>query len=449
MTGVRSGSLRRRLAAVVAGAVALAVVLVAALTWLVVSDQLRGSLDTALDREAIRVQRLLVSDPEWTGGQGSTCRYVIEPACVRRVDRMSAAADGPLRTSAQVLAVIDGTSPRERYTSEGVRVLVLPVGDGGAVMVGLPTRQTDTALERTALALAVTGSAGVLLAAAFGAAAATAALRPVRRLDDAVRRVRAEADPHAPLDLGPDSARNDELGRLSRSFTAMLAELAIAQDAQRDFVADASHELRTPLTTLRTNIQLLTGANILDDATQATLRTALVEELDAMALTIDDLVELARGDRARPPALTAVEVVGAARAAATAAQRRWPSPVTVETAVEGVQALVPDGRLTRLLDVVLDNAGKYGAGRPVRIKVDLDDARRVVINVVDQGVGIPRAERERVFERFRRGAASRGTPGSGLGLAIAAQIVADSGGRITAEDSPGGGTTIRIVLPVA
>lgn len=448
MTRRRSGSLRRRVAAVVAAAVALAVILVSALTWFVVSTQLDSSLNTALDREATRVQRLIAADPGWTNENGSTCRFVIEPACVRRVDAATEPGDGPLRVSREALAVIEGSSPRERYTAEGVRVLVLPTGAGEAVLVGLPTRQTDTALQRTALALAVASATGILLAAALGALAATAGLRPVRRLDDAVRRVRATADPHAPIDLG-DTGRDDELGRLTRSFSAMLGELAAAQDTQRDFVADASHELRTPLTTLRTNVQLLTGDRPLSDQTRAALQAALLEELDAMTLTVDDLAELARGDRAPRAVLAATDVIDAAREAVAAAGRRWPSAVTLETEAEGVLALVPEGRLGRLLDVVLDNAGKYGAGHPVVLQVDRDGDRQVIIRVVDHGVGIPPAERERVFERFHRGTASRGTPGSGLGLAIAAQIVADAGGHITAEDSPGGGTTIRISLAAA
>jgi two-component system sensor histidine kinase MprB len=110
---------------------------------------------------------------------------------------------------------------------------------------------------------------------------------------------------------------------------------------------------------------------------------------------------------------------------------------------------VPPGRLGRLLDVVLDNAVKYGAGGAVEVRVVSGTPGDVVVTVSDRGVGIPADERERVFDRFHRARSARGLPGSGLGLAIAAQVVARAGGTISAEARAdgGAGTTIRLVLP--
>jgi two-component system, OmpR family, sensor histidine kinase MprB len=440
----RTGSLRRRLAAVVAGAVAVVVVLVAVLTWFVVASQLHSALDTSLDREATRVQRLIQANADWTGEGSGGCAYAVEPACVRRIDTSEpvGAGSGPLTVTEQAHAVATRESARARYTADGVRVAVVPTRTGEAVMVGVPTRQTETALTRTAIALAVAGAIGIVLAAALGYVVATVGLRPVRALDTAVRRVRDTADPHERVDVH----RNDELGRLAGAFDEMLAELAAASDAQRDFVADASHELRTPLTTLRTNLQLLADDRPLDEATRAALRAAVTEEITAMQATIDDLAELARGDRPGADTLTTVNLVSVVRSSAATAARRWGVSFRVQFPSSDVPVRVADGRLPRLLDVVLDNAGKYGAGEPVDIEVL--DGRPVLLSIRDRGIGIPPEDRAHVFDRFHRAASARGLPGSGLGLAIAGQIVAASGGTITAAArGDGPGTEIVITLP--
>lgn len=449
----RRGSLRRRVAVLVAGSVAVAVVLVAVLTWLVVSSQVRASLDTALDREATRVQRLVRVDADWTGEGSEQCRYAAEPACVRLVETADevGSGTGPLQTTEAALAVARGDQLRARWTAGPVRVVAVPTRPGEAALVGVPTRQADLALARTAVALTATGGVGVVLAGLLGWAAATVGLRPVRRLDEAVRRVRDSADPHDHVDLASTSP-DDELGRLAVAVDSMLVELAAADDAQRAFVADASHELRTPLTTLRTNVQLLTADRPLRPGTRAALGAALGEEVAAMTRTVDDLVELAGDDRPRTAELVVEDVVAAARAAVAATSRRAPG-VEVRTDLPGapVGVRVPAGRLGRLLDVVLDNAVKYGAGGAVEVRVvsGTPGDGVVVVTVTDHGVGIPADERERVFDRFHRAPAARGLPGSGLGLAIAAQVVARAGGTITAEARAdgGAGTTIRLVLP--
>lgn len=442
--GGTAGSLRRRLAAVIATVVAGTVVLIAVLTGLVVTVQLETALDTSLSREATRVQRLVQTGSDYIG-DGGDCRYVVEPACARPVTAADAVGSG---SGALVLTsdghdVATGLTPNARYTVDGVRVAVVPTRPGGAVMVGIPTRQTDVAISRTWIALGIAGAIGIALAAVAGYVVATVGLRPVSRLDRAVRRVRDTADPHARVGI----RRNDELGRLAEAFDEMLAELAAASDAQRDFAADASHELRTPLTTLRTNLQLLAGDRPLDDATRDALRAGVTQELAAMQATIDDLAELARGDRS-PVHLVATPLAATARTAGANTERRWGSLITTDVPDE-LLVLVPRGRLPRLFDVLLDNAGKYGAGRPVAVHAS-PDGDDIVVTITDQGIGIPAVDRTRVFERFHRAATVRGVPGSGLGLAIAAQIVGIAGGSIRADTGPDGvGTTITVTLPAA
>jgi two-component system sensor histidine kinase MprB len=493
----RRGSLGTRLTLVIAATVAAVVLLVATGTFVVVAVQLGRDQDVALLREATRVQRSLqdgASLPALTGedaagedaaGEDATgddaagddatgddagdgppggCAYVGQPACARVVHTGDAvgSGSGPLRTTRAALAVAAGTERSAIATVEGspdVRTLTLRVYDGEAVMVGIPTTTTDRTVRRIGIALLGTGVVGVLLAMAVGVLAARVGLRPVRDLDASIRRVAATRDPHDRVDV----RRDDELGRLATSFNTMLAELAEAEDTQRRFVADASHELRTPLTTLRTNITLL-GRDGLPEDTRAELHDAVERELVGMQELVGDLLDLAHGEE-RPGGdgddTDPVDLRPVLQEAVERASRHWPS-VAFHLALPATGPGVVDGdreRFARLVDVLLDNAGKYstvaardGTGEQV---VDVGLAMHpssVVLTVEDHGVGIPEADRTRVFDRFTRSDRARAVPGSGLGLAIAHQIVVRSGGTIEAAaraDRDPAGTRMIVTLPTA
>ncbi|OLF10675.1 two-component sensor histidine kinase [Actinophytocola xinjiangensis] len=268
----------------------------------------------------------------------------------------------------------------------------------------------------------------------------TAAARAMAR-GDYTRRVRASA--------------RDEVGELAVAFNQMAADLDTADQQRRELIANVSHELRTPITALNGVLE-----NLVDGVAEpdpATLRTALAQT-ERLGLLVTELLDLSRIDAGAFPLdreefdleLLLDEVVAEAEVMAAAVGRGV--RFTVEVLPAGAHAVADRGRLHQVVLNLLDNAARHGpAGGKVHVSA-LARTDDVVIEVHDEGPGIPAEEQHRVFERFTRGERAGGG-GTGLGLAIARWVVDLHGGRIgvvpPAELPPGEppGCRIRVVLP--
>jgi signal transduction histidine kinase len=237
----------------------------------------------------------------------------------------------------------------------------------------------------------------------------------------------------------------EEIASLATSFNRMASELGSTVRSQRDFVANASHQLRTPLTGLRLRLEAAQadGGPAGEEAGKA------MAEVDRLSALVEDLLSLQSAASAGGPG----EPTDLA-AAATDAVERWepeadrsgmtlraeaPSPVVAEAS---------PADLAQVLDNLIENAIRY-AGPGARITVAArNGGRAAVVSVSDTGPGIPSEERDRVFERFYRGANGRsGAPGTGLGLAIVAEVAGRWGGKAALGAAPGGGTEVEIRLP--
>lgn len=317
-----------------------------------------------------------------------------------------------------------------RHGSETLTVLV--AGSLGA---------EDHAVDATGLALGIVLPAVLLLVGALVAVLAGWALRPVEA-------IRAEVDALAASELHrrvPEPPSNDEIGRLAQTMNAMLSRLEAAAERQRQLVADVSHELRNPLASLRTQLEV--AATHPGTDSPALLQGA-VEEIGRLTTLVADLLTLARLDEGTLPARRAeVDVDEIVLAQADRLRRRG----RVEVSVRGVGAgrmLGDEGQLGRLMANLADNAERH-ARRRVAFAVRVE-AGTVVVEVTDDGSGIPEPWRERVFERFVRLDAARtfGESGAGLGLAIVREIARSHGGEVSVEDAaPGARFVVR--LPAA
>ncbi len=324
-----------------------------------------------------------------------------------------------------------------------MRVLAEPFGKGRAIQLAQPLTEVDSLLSRLRLILALLDLGGILLAALLGRLVAGAAVAPLKRLTQATEHVALTRD----LSGRIKSVGQDEIGRLARSFNAMLdalersmSALDASVHAQRQLVADASHELRTPVTSLRTNIELLQQAEDMDPHDRQRLLGDVVEQIEELTLLMNDLIELARGEEpfaaAEDVRLDALvgEVVERARRHSPSAEFELELSPTIVAAVPA--------RLERAIGNLIDNAIKYSPPHePVEIALSAGE-----LTVRDHGPGISSADLPHVFDRFYRGAEARGRPGSGLGLAIVRQVVEQQGGRVSAEPTAGGGTLMRVVL---
>ncbi|WP_407549863.1 HAMP domain-containing sensor histidine kinase [Streptomyces sp. Pv4-95] len=328
---------------------------------------------------------------------------------------------------------------READIGDGeYHVATVALGDGrGAVQVARKFSGTEDLLSalqrRTALlaaaVLVVAGAAGWWLA---------------RRITGRLVRLTAVAESvaeHGRLDVPVPVAGRDEVARLGRAFDDMLGRLAAAVQDQQRLVQDAGHELRTPLTSLRTNISLLKRFEELPPRARAELLTDLAGEARELTDLVNELVDLAAGQRGDDP-LAEVSLADVAEKGAASARRRTGREITVRStrpaAVEGRPAA-----LHRALTNLLENAAKFDPGGTQPIEVVVTGAR---VEVLDRGPGIADSDRTRVFDRFYRAPAARGLPGSGLGLAIVREIATAHGGHAFAGHRPGGGAVLGFTI---
>jgi two-component system sensor histidine kinase PrrB len=311
-----------------------------------------------------------------------------------------------------------------------------------ASLRGLERRQA--ALRHRLLALGLVA----LLAAGAGVwLAADLVLRPLRRLRAVTSAVAAEEDleHRVPADDGPA-----ELRSLAASFNAMLARLGRsaadrerALAATRRFAADAGHELRTPLTSVQATLSTLgRHPDVAPERRAAMIDDALGEQRRLVAL-LDGLQALARGD-AGPLEHTEVDLADVVDAVVTAAAERHPGT--------GVTADLPDAPvplqgwgpgLRLLVDNLVENAVRHGrAGGRVRVTLR-PGSGGPVLEVDDDGPGVPEGERDRIFEPFAR-VDGHERPGSGLGLALVAQQARHHGAAVQVGDAPLGGARFTV-----
>jgi signal transduction histidine kinase len=265
-------------------------------------------------------------------------------------------------------------------------------------------------------------------------------LRPVEAIRGRVATI-SSRELHARV---PVPTARDEVARLAETMNAMLDRLESAATSQRQFVADASHELRSPLATLRAGLELITPA-----AENGALVATLVEEADRLDRLISGLLILARADdqglAPRPSDVDLDDLVEAERLRLRHADPR----LYVFAQVQPVRVRGDAHQLAQALRNLVDNAARY-AHSTVTLRVGLD-AEQAVVEVLDDGPGIPMADRDRIFERFVRLDESRARDegvGSGLGLAIVSEIVRGHGGTIGVIDAPTG-TLMRLELPLS
>jgi two-component system OmpR family sensor kinase len=260
------------------------------------------------------------------------------------------------------------------------------------------------------------------------------------------------------------STPNTEVGRLTRSLNTMLSRIdrafrdrADTIEQMRRFIADASHELRTPLVSVRGYAELyrMGGLKTKKDVGQAMER--IEKEANRMSSLVTDLLELARLDENKPLDIAPVSLLTLAEEAAMDASAIAPDrSITAHLAggvkSEDVAIEADDNKLRQVLTNLLQNARRFSdAGTPIEIEIGRQRRPdRAVIRVIDHGEGIPEQVRAKIFQRFWRADTSRAreTGGSGLGLAIVQTIVARHDGDIRVTDTPGGGATIEILLPL-
>ena len=272
-------------------------------------------------------------------------------------------------------------------------------------------------------------------------------LAPLQRLAVEVR-----ARDSGSLQALPVTGLPDEVLPLVQSLNALLDRLGSALAAQRHFVGDAAHELRSPLTALKLQVQVMRRAP--DEAARDEAARALTAGVDRATRLVEQLLALARSEATPPREAHAAPLAGIVRMAmgdvAPLADARG-TTLELDVGDDAETATVSgDADVAVLARNLIDNAVRYSPhGGHVSVWVGLDEARASapVLQVDDDGPGIPEGEREMVFDRFVRRDNAADQTGSGLGLAIVRQVALRQGAEVVLETSPTGGLRVRVAWP--
>ena len=426
---------------------------------------------------------------------------------------------------------VRGTSLGGEWRLIGYPLVSTATTEPLTIVIGLDLGASNATISRLAAIFLFFGLTVVIFGGALTRLLVTSTFTPLREVEATAARF-ADGDFNQRI---AGATPNTEVGRLNSSLNSMLGTIdrAFADrlrtiDQMRRFVGDASHELRTPLVSVRGYAELYRMGALTKPEDIAQAMERIEKEAIRMGELVEDLLELARLDEAKPLQLIEVDLVPLARDAALDAMASAPDRVVtvVGTDIAAEEPFEPDNtnpptrvlilpdpditlpsrtsttlatgpiafagatlarlvarrsraredeglvvpavepphvelravvfaeenKIRQVVANLIGNAMRFThAGSPLEIGVGVDSVRRrAVISVIDHGEGIPPQIRGRIFERFYRADSSRqrATGGSGLGLAIVAAIVESHHGEVEVLETPGGGATFRISLPL-
>ncbi|MFI8528347.1 sensor histidine kinase [Promicromonospora sukumoe] len=468
--------LRARLVAIISLLLAAGLGIAAVATTTVVSSFLVRQVDDELHTAA------LTGVPQQRGSQGLPSDYYIqvtrEDGSIFTVRTEAAVArygvpNLPDMTSEEVAAHKDDPFTVSSVGGGSWRVTALSAtinqtGEPAVLYVALPLGGIEGTVSILTRTLILSGLGIVLLGGLTAWVLVERSLRSLRSVEHTAAQIAAG-------DLTqrvPEAPAGTEMGSLAASLNTMLTQIERAFAAQeasevrmRQFVSDASHELRTPVATIRGYGELYRmGALDTTDKVDDTM-FRIEDAARRMGTLVNDLLVLARLDEGRPVAREDVDLAALARDSAQDLHALDPTrEVTVvplgDGGAEAPGKLVVEGdgdRLRQVLTNLIGNVARHTpAGTPAEIALGVPDDPAsdgaAVLEVRDHGPGLTEEQGRRIFERFYRADSSRTREsggGSGLGMAIVAAIVGTHGGHVEVAQTPGGGLTVRLTLPLS
>ncbi|GAB4419515.1 MAG: hypothetical protein Kow00106_15740 [Anaerolineae bacterium] len=298
--------------------------------------------------------------------------------------------------------------------------------------------------------LAQAGLIALVMAAALSVLIAESVARPLRRMSLAARRI-ASGDYRQRVRVeGPR-----EVQALARAFNDMAEQVAAAQQAQRDFLANVSHDLRTPLTSIQGFSQAIAEGVASDPAAARRAAQIIHDETARLHRMVESLLDLARLEAGhlelRRQSVALGDLLRGVGESLSVKARDHQLRLELAIPPDLPRVLGDGDRLAQVFTNLLDNAIKH---TPAGGSVTLSAAATrdgVTVTVRDTGEGIPPEDLSRIFERFYQVDKSRrrdAESGLGLGLAIARQIVEAHGGTIKASSTVGQGSTFTVWLPL-
>lgn len=372
-------------------------------------------------------------------------RLAAEQVVMRRLNRLTAEAQSQLNTLSYNVAVSDrilSSLPDPIFfLDQERRVVRTNSAARGVIESDLTGRDIADGLRDPALLLAIDqaieGNGGQMVDLSL----------PVPVQTEYIARVE-------PVEPPPGATASSETPIVLVDLQDVTA-LRRSEQMRVDFVANVSHELRTPLTSLTGFIETLRGPARDDPDAREKFLAIMQDQSQRMFRLISDLLSLSQielDEHSRPSDAVDIRLV-LIRLIELLSQKAEKAGLRIDTIwPDDLPAVQGDAdQLTQVFQNLLDNAIKYGAdGEAVTIRTSVRDFKKVVVEITDQGPGIPKDQLPRLTERFYRvdAARSRELGGTGLGLAIVKHIVNRHRGRLTISSEEGSGSTFAVQLPV-
>jgi len=467
---VNTRSLKFRLITWYAGVLTGGFVLIGATAYVVLQNSLVGALKQTQLRRGRQISQLLLEEIPRQGetriGDEIEARYA--PGVNDRFVRVTR-ADGellyvsrPPRDREFLPTALPlsgwpgrGETARQLPMAEGRKLLLaarevaMPSGARYLIETGAPMDDVQARLRQWLLLILIGLPLVALLALGGATFLVERALSPVDKIAASAERISSQnLNERLPV-----ARTGDELERLSLALNHMIQRLDEAFQYSRRFVADASHELRTPLTVLRGELESFVQEPQLSAEWRERLGSAL-EEVERLASIVEGLFAISRLDAGEAQAEWVRFDLAQLAASTTDQMFLLAEDKGIELTCSASNGAWVTGDRARLKQVVvnlLDNAIKYtGEGGTIAVTVNSLDSK-VVLEVADNGVGIPPESLPRIFDRFFRvdKARSREMGGAGLGLSIVKSICAAHHGSVGAASAPGQGSRFRVELPLA
>jgi len=348
------------------------------------------------------------------------------------------------------LVTLDGSNGVAHY-----RAAIWPEDSFGGdyILLAIPMDDVQGTLNQLLLLETLVGAGVVAATAILALLIIRIGLRPLERMA-------AVAGDIAAGDLSrrvEPATKQSEIGRLGLALNSMLSQIEAAfvertrsEARLRRFIADASHELRTPLTSVRGYAEMLRRGAEQNPEDAGVARRRIEEESVRMSKMVDDMLVLASLGQGRPLEKEPVDLQSIVKDAVSDAHAVAPNrPITLD-APAPIVITGDDTRLRQAVGNLMRNALVHTpVDSPIEVALASVDGVATV-SVVDHGPGLAPDDAVRVFEPFYRAdpSRSRDSGGAGLGLSIVSAVAGAHGGSVKVKDTPGGGATFEVELPI-
>ncbi len=420
-----------------------------------------SALQSALEEEdpLFRLEEVVVAQPLGID-IGTRNYYILDDTgtCLATSDPDD---DKNIEITPNLLKALVGTSGYTGRSSTEYMDVAVPVTDNGGqiayVVYVMDNKQDVRELSRELITIVLEAVIiGVFISAVLSFIISKPLLQPIIGMTKAAEAM-AGGDFSRKIDVDSD----DEIGILAQTFNDMatqlmrtLEEIKKSETLRREFVANVSHELRTPLTSIRSYAETLTDYRDIPKEMEYDFLHVILNESDRMTKIVQDLLELSRFDAGSSK--LSIEKLSLEQSlhdvtdaiALEAKKHGHTVRLLLEEALPDISG--DKARIEQVLLNILTNAVKYTPdGGTIDISGGCEDDS-VWVKIKDDGIGIPREDLSRIFDRFYRvdKARSRQSGGTGLGLSIAREIVVRHGGDINIDSEPDEGTAVTITLPI-